>query len=242
MSEKPTIRMELDRKVQRGIWERCLPAGSQITQSFCGRIRLVVEGGTQARPLADHPTSPMRLFVGDEPRCEYTQDVFATFGLLLPEVLDCITRLTHGCTALVFFSGPATHEEMFEMWPFLPFGPKDGLRFYVSEITRDSRIAPLPRVWLCLEYAYEPFRRLLGPDGFDYSYGITIMGMLVREQSVKMYLTRDPRNRSMLEESLTSDELRGWWMCDADFDGITIWHKDYTADELAEHLQAIIAH
>jgi hypothetical protein len=182
----------------------------------------------------------MRVFIGDEPAWQNTQDVFDVFDHLLPEISHCVTRLTRGCTTLVYFSGPATHEEMFSMWPFLPFGPRNDLRFYVSDVSQDSRTVSLLRIWLCLEYVYESFKQLLGREGYEYSYGTTIMGMSGSEESVRKYLNRDPRDKAILEESLKSDDIRCWWPCDADFDGSTIWHKDYAGGDLAKHLASVI--
>ena len=129
---------------------------------------------------------------------------------------------------------------MFELWPYLPFGSHDEARFYVSEVRRDSRADACARVWLGVEYGYEGFRQLAGPEGFEYSYGTTIMGMSVAEASVKEYLSRDPLDENALEESLENPDVRCWWLCDADFEGMTIWHKDLEGNELAKHLESLV--
>jgi hypothetical protein len=179
----------------------------------------------------------MRVFLGSESAWQYAQDTFETFGRLWPEILQVLTELTPGCTGLIFFSGQATREEMFSMWPCLPFGSWDATRYYVSEVCRDSRVAVSPPVWVCVEYIYEEFRRLVGPEGFTYSYGMTIMGISVTEASVKEYLRRDLFDEAVLEMSLRDCDLRSWWLCDADFEGMTIWHKDLTGVELAERIR-----
>jgi len=248
MSQKPTVELSLGRGGRASVWKHFLPADSQVTESFLEPLTVVVEGPTHVGSPPEHPTGPMRVFVGDELGWQDTRDIFDTFSHLLPEILQCVTRLTRGCTTLVYFSGPATHEEMFSMWPLLPFGSRDDVRFYVSDVSRDSRTdvsrdsrtVTLLRIWLCLEYVYESFKRLLGPEGYEYSYGTTIMGMSVSEESVKRYLRRDPRDEGLLEESLRSDDIRCWWLCDADFDGMTIWHKDHAGDELAKYLKTVI--
>lgn len=240
MSQKPTVELSLGRGGRASVWKHFLSADSQVTESFLEPLTVLVEGPTHVGPPPEHPTGPMRVFVGDESGWQDTQDIFDTFSHLLPEILQRVTELTRGCTTLVYFSGPAAHGELIGIWPFLPCGFTDDVRFYVSDVSRDSRTASLPRIWLCLEYVYESFKRLLGPEGYEYSYGTTIMGMSVSEESVTTHLRRDPRDEGILEESLRSDELRCWWLCDADFDGMTIWHKDHAGDELAKHLKTVI--
>jgi len=86
--------------------------------------------------------------------------------------------------------------------------------------------------WLCVEYADEDFQRLAGPGGFEYYYGTTIMGISVAESAVREYLKMPFLQKDVLASALEDSLLRCWWFCDADFEGMSMWHKDYAGESL----------
>lgn len=221
-------------------WRLYLPTGSQATGCFLEPLTLVLKETTHDEAPPECAASLMKVVIGDTPAWQGTRDITCAFGCLWVEVLQAITELTPRSVSLVFFSGLATHEDVFSLWPHLPFGEYDDIRFYVSEVRKDSRVDVAARVWLSVEYAYESFKRLVGLDGYEHSCGTTIMGMSIAEGSATEYLSRDPLDRSTLERSLESQDVRCWWVCDADFDGMTIWHKDYEGDELAKRLERVV--
>jgi len=161
------------------------------------------------------------------------------FAQLWPEVLECIARFGSDVTHLVYFSSPATDEDLYSLWPYMPFGSRDDKRFFVSEAYRDTRTR-LPLGWLCVEYTYDNFKRMAGPDGFGFRYGTTIMGVSVRNAKVDEYLRMDLLGEGILEKALASNDLRCWWFCDADFEGVTIWHKDISGPDLLECLRHVV--
>lgn len=92
-------------------------------------------------------------------------------------------------------------------------------------------------MWLCVEYCYDDFKRMTGPDGFEFTYGTTIMGLSVLEGKVETHLQKDLIDKAVLEETLRNEDIRCWWFCNTDFDGMTVWHKDYTGEDLLNLLK-----
>jgi hypothetical protein len=87
-----------------------------------------------------------------------------------------------------------------------------------------------------VEYAYEDFKRMADPDGYGFPYGTMIMGISVGETKAAEYLRMDFLDKIALEKALGDDQVRCWWFCDTDFEGLTIWHKDFEAAELLHGL------
>jgi len=157
------------------------------------------------------------------------------FRALWPGLLKTIAGTSGETVGLVYFSGMATHSGLFTLWPYMPFGDDgddEDKRFYVSEVCKESRTSIPAPLWLCFEYSHDAFEGLAGLDGFEFTYGNTIMGMFVAESKVAKYLRKDLLDKTLLDEILRDNDLRCWWLCDADFEGMTIWHKDYAGEDL----------
>ena len=123
----------------------------------------------------------------------------------------------------------------------MPFGSKDERRFFVSEACKSARTRNSVWARLCVEYSYEDFKRMVGRDGFGFCYGTTIMGICVSETKVAEYLMLEFLQKHALEKALADADLRCWWFCDADFEGMTMWHKDMSESDMLKRLKSGMA-
>ena len=215
MSDNVVAELHLGRDGLADAWRLYLPAGSRVLERFHDPVSIVLMGDSG---------------------CSVRTAVVDAFTQLWPEALRVVAGLGSGAASLVYFSAPATYEDLYDLWPYMPFERRDDRRFFISEVCRDSRTRIPACGWLCVEYGYESFKRMVGPDGFGFRYGTTIMGVSVSEAEAAQYLRLDVLNKDALERALGDEHLRGWWFCDADFEGMTLWHKDLSAGQLEKCL------
>jgi hypothetical protein len=237
MSENLVVQLRSGRNGLASDWTHYLPKDSRVSEGFREPVSLVVKGAV--RVAGQPPASadyPMKVYVGENPGWGDTGGVIEAFTQLWPEVLQFLGGLGRDAASLVYFSAPATHGELYDLWPYMPFGIGDERRFFVSEVCKSSRARISACGWLCVEYAYENFKRMAGPDGFGFPYGTTIMGISVGEAKAAEYLRMDFLDKNALEKALRDNQVRCWWFCDTDFEGMTIWHKDLEAVELLQGL------
>ena len=218
-------------------WRLFLPHESQIIRRFSELVTIWLRGEIVSGSPPPGPDRATKIFVEDAPKWQDSQAVIDAFALLWPDMLEVIAHATPNTVSLVYFSGPATHDELFSVWPYLPLEFRDDRRFFVSEICKCSRKIGTIRGRICIEYVHDEFKQLAGPEGFSYSYGTTVMGVSVSDARVDAYLKRNLLDKNVLEESLQDDGLRCWWFCDTDFEGMTIWHKDLEAGTLSRLLR-----
>ncbi len=233
MSENLMVELRPGRDGPARAWKYYLPAESRVLEGFCDPVSIIVKRATSAsHPATQEPGCHTTEYLGGSHEWGDVTDVVNAFTQLWPEALQAIAELGSGTASLVYFSAPATYEDLYDLWPYMPFGIEDERRFFVSEVCKSSRTRNSASGWLCVEYAYEDFKRMTGPDGFGFRYGTTIMGISVSEAKVAEYLKMDFLSKNTLELMVRDDHLRGWWFCDADFEGMTVWHKDVPAEQL----------
>lgn len=242
MKEAIIVELRVGRDGPARAWSCYLPRDSRVTEEFYDPVNIVLKGGVMTPglpPENPNPGGPMKIYAGARQAWISTDGLIDTFAQLWPEVLECIAGLGSDVTHLVYFSSPATDEDLYSLWPYMPFGSRDDERFFVSEAYRDTRVR-LPLGWVCVEYAYDNFKRMTRPDGFGFRYGTTIMGVSVSNAKVDEYLRMKFLDQDALEKGLGSSNLRCWWFCDADFEGMTIWHKDISAPDLLARLRHVV--
>ncbi len=219
MGDNLMVEMRLGQDGLAGVWKLYVPAGSCVLEAFHDPVSIVL--------------------VGDSGCSDRTATVDA-FTQLWPEALRVIAELGSGAASLVYFSAPATFEDLYGLWPYMPFGIRDEKRFFVSEVCKNTRTGNSAWGRLCVEFDDASFKRMAGPDGFGFRYGTTIMGVSVREAEVPQYLRLDVLNKDALEGALGNEDLRCWWFCDTDFEGMTLWHKDLSGEELEERFSGAL--
>jgi hydrogenase maturation protease len=241
MSDSLIAELRLGRDGPASAWRYYLPAGSRVLERFHDPVSIVVTGAVRipGQPPEDR-SSRMKVYVSQSPGWVDTGAVVDAFTQLWPEALRAVVGPGTGAVSLVYFSASATHKDLYDLWPYMPFESEDDTRFFVSEVCKDSRTRIPACGWLCVEYDYESFKRMVGPDGFGFRYGTTIMGVSVSEAKAAQYLRLDVLNKDALEKALGDDHLRCWWFCDTDFEGMTLWHKDLSGGQLEECLFAAL--
>lgn len=215
MGDNLLVEMRSGRDGLAGAWRVYLPAGSRVLEGFHDPASIVL--------------------IGDS-GCSDRTAVVDAFTQLWPEALRAVAGLGSETASLVYFSAPATNEDLYDLWPYMPFGIRDQKRFFVSEVCKSSCTRISACGWLCVEFDYESFKRMAGPDGFGFRYGTTIMGVSVREAKVAQYLRLRSLDKDALGGALGDDDVRCWWFCDTDFEGMTLWHKDLSREQLEDHL------
>ncbi|MGE5293333.1 MAG: hypothetical protein ACM3VT_00750 [Solirubrobacterales bacterium] len=237
MTDEVVAELRLGRDGRAGEWRYYLPTDSRATEGFSDPVSIIL------RLIRSHAPEDSEGHTkgdsGGEVVWGNRNAVVDAFTQLWPDVLQHIAGLGHDTVHLVYFSAPATEGELCSLWPYMPFGIKDKKHFFVSEVFRDSH-TPCPSGWLCVEYAYEDFKRMTGPEGFGFPYGTTIMGLSVKRADSDEFLKMDPLDKDVLERALGRKDLRCWWFCDTDFEGMTIWHKDVSGCDLLEQLRPIV--
>jgi hypothetical protein len=213
-----------------------LPADSEAIGLFLEPLTLSIKGVIQSgQPPADVRA---KIFWGEPPRWQDPAPLVEAFAGLWVDVVQSQGELSGGTTGLVYFSGEATHDELFSLWPYLPFGIQDKKRFFVSTMCRDSSRPQPAWGWVCVEYSYRPFKQLARTDAFSYMYGSYVMGIWVRDAQADAHLAVNPLDKNVLEQALKNEAVRGWWFFDSDFEGMTLWHKDVPGEALLRHLKA----
>jgi hypothetical protein len=240
MKDKVVAELRLGRDGRADEWRYYLPKDSRATEGFSDPVSIILKGGvmTPGQP-PKNPDCRMKVYTGEEPGWLDADALVDTFTQLWPDVLQHIVGLGHDTVHFVYFSAPATEGELYSLWPYMPFGIRDDKRFFVSEVCKDSRTR-CASGWLCVEYAYDNFKRMAGPEGFGFPYGTTIMGLSVKKADSDEFLRMDPLDKDVLERALGREELRCWWFCDTDFEGMTIWHKDLSGLDLLEQLRNVL--
>ncbi|MBW7992640.1 MAG: hypothetical protein FVQ84_21850 [Planctomycetes bacterium] len=214
-----------------------LPANSNAIDYFRDTVSIFIKPTIRSESHFKPTSHAMKIFVGDTPKWQDSQPIIDAFGQLWVEILRFVAGLSNTTVELVYFSGQATKSEIFSLWPYLPFDFRNDKRFYLSEVRKLTKTLDTASIWLCVEYFYDDFKRMTGPDGFKYSYGTTIMGISTVEDKVDTYLQKNLLDKSVLKEVIKDKDVRCWWFCDSDFEGMTICHKDYSSDDLLGRLQ-----
>jgi hypothetical protein len=216
-------------------WSLHLPRESESIKLFQNPLTVGVRKDEELRRATRHlgeKGSPQEGHV-----LEDFSAVVDEFARVWPSVLRTIAKISGDSVQLTYFSGLAEEGNLFSLWPHLPFDYRDKRRFFVGEMRKDNPGEGAVPTWVCVEYSHESFKRLADQGAFSYAPGMTVMGLSVAEARVVSHLTKDVFDKNILEKSLRDQGLRCWWFCDSDFEGMTIWHKDYPGDELAKMLQ-----
>lgn len=221
-------------------WKYYLPENSKALEDFRESLSISIKTSIQTVPPPKDSERAMKIFVGDEQKWQDSQSVIDAFIQIWPVILRFIAELSNETVELLYFSGNATHDELFSLWPYLPFEFEDNNRFYVSEISKLKSTQRSVPMWFCVEYSHEFFEQLATPERCELGYGTTIMGISVADAEVEKYLQKDLIDKSVLEEILQEKYLRCWWLCDPDFEGMTIWHKDYSGKDMLGNLRSLI--
>lgn len=206
MSENEVVELRLGRDGRASAWKILLPAGSRATEQFHDPVSIIIKGGvtTLGQP-PQSPEHPMSVYVGEKQAWVDTTAVVEAFVRLWPEALRSIAELSANTASLVYFAATATRDDLYSLWPYMPLGPDDERRYFVSETCKNSHTRVPACGWVCVEYAYEDFKRMVGPEGFGFRYGTTIMGILVHEAKAAEYLCLDFLDKNALELALTGD-------------------------------------
>jgi len=234
--KKPSIELHVGRDGRAGEWTHYLPPDSRAIERFREPVTIVIKGPVIPGPHPETPDRAAKVFVAGAPRWQDAQTLIDTFAQLWPDTLQLIAEMSAGTVGLVYFAGPAAPGELLSLWSCMP----DNGRFFIGEMCKDARGRNLPWGRVCIEYTSEDFKQVAGPDGFDCAYGTYVMGVSIPEFKVASYLRNDLFDKTTLDRSLEDEDLRCWWFCDSDFEGMTIWHKDFSGDELSSRLQEVI--
>jgi hypothetical protein len=208
-------------KVSVGKWYEkvmadLLPAGSQVISAFAGpALDLLVRCPEDT---------------GEE--LWFTMEVFRQVWV---SVLTKLKELSRSSTLLVYFRGPVIDEGLLSIFPYLSIENKHRSRFFVPELCKDTRSRSPITGRVCLEFYPEDFAELAAPSGFRFFPGTQVMGVAVSEEHVKSAISDDVFEKAILERLLARADC--WWVADGDFEGMTILHRDYPADELVQRLQ-----
>lgn len=235
-----SIELHVGRDGRASEWTHYLPPASQAMEQFREPVSIVIRGPVIPGPPPEDSDRAMKVFVGGTPTWQDSQTLIDTFGQLWADILQVLTDVSGKTVQSVYFAGPATHGRLFSFWPCLPSGLTNDRRFFVAEMCKDSQARTSPWGRVCVEYAYEDFKQLAGSEGFDFPYGTYVMGMSIAESKVAAYLRNDVFDKNVLERALKDGDLRCWWFCDSDFEGMTIWHKDHSGDDLSKRLREVI--
>jgi len=218
-------------------WRNYLPADSQVLTDFKEPLSIFIKAPKQAgRPPKDMGRA-MKIFVDNSQRWQDSQAMIDAFIKIWPNLLRFVAGLSKETVEFLYFSGQATQDGLFSLWPHLPFEFGKKNRFFVSEVSKLERTHHSVPTWFCVEYSHDFFKKLANSKRCQFSYGTTIMGISVNEPAVDKCLQKDFINKTLLEDTLKESYLRCWWLCDPDLEGITIWHKDYSGNDLLEDLQ-----
>jgi len=217
-----------------------LEENSKVKEYFRDPMSIFIKGAIRSEQPPKEPWHAMKMFVGDTPKWQDSQAIIDAFGHLWVEVLHFVAGLSPAIVELAYFSGQATESELFSLWPYMPFEFGNDTRFYISEVRKITKTPNSASMWLCVEYSYDDFKRMISPEGFQYQYGTTIMGISVVEDKVDTYLQKNLLNKAVLKEVIMDKDVRCWWFCDSDFEGMTICHKDYSSNDLLGRLQDVI--
>ena len=221
-------------------WKYYLPANSNAIMDFMEPLSISIKSPIQKGPLPKDTGRAMKIFVDNGKRWQDSQELINAFMQLWPSILKLIAGLSKETVDLVYFSGQATQTELLSLWPFLPFEFGNNNRFFVSEIRKLNRTHNSVPIWFCVEYSHDFFTKLTCSEECQFSYGTTVMGMSVVEPQVDSYLQKDLIDKTILENVLREKFLRCWWLCDPDFEGMIIWHKDYSGKDLMKNLIDVV--
>jgi hypothetical protein len=242
MSENLVVELRLGDTGQASDWKHYLPVDSRVLEGFHDPVSIILKGEAMTPgPPPENSVCRMKVYVGENPGWLNTDAFVDAFTQLWPDALQSVAGLDSEAANLVYFGAPATDDELYSLWPYLPLKMGDDRRFFLSEVCKNSRTRNSAWGQVCVEYAYEDFKRMVGPNGFGFPYGTTIMGISVSEAKAAPYLRMDFLNKDALETALRDDHLRCWWFCDADFDSMTIWHKDASGPDLLKRLQDVLS-
>jgi hypothetical protein len=237
------IELRVGKSPRIGEWNYYLHSSSQAIVSFRNPLEIFVRGlekQVQHLPLPNTIKTPVKVFVGEQ--CGW-QDSSATMNIFCNiwlKVLDFLANLSDRTVSLVYFVGAATHSALISVIPCLPLRDKDDRRFFISEMCKVHRTTKPALMWICTEYARDDFKRLVEPDGFEYNYGTIVMGITVTEKKVEGLMRKYVLDKNTLEQILTDEGVQCWWICDSDFEGMTVWHKHHLGEELGQHLKGQI--
>jgi hypothetical protein len=182
--------------------------------------------------------APLEIFVRNaENLGEDMSEVIPVFCEIWPEVLKVLADLSEKGVLLIYFAGLATDFDLITVIPFLPVSDDDNERFFISEVCKDSTTRIPVQMRLCVEYSYKNFKRMVGPNGFQYFSGTTIMGLVTTNKMVRKLLRANVRNKNLLAEFINKEDVFCWWICGDDLDRLVIRHKSYSGLELAQLLQ-----
>jgi len=219
-------------------WKYYLHLSSKAIVSFQNPLEIFVRGLEKKDcPLPDTIESHVKVFVGEQHMWQDADVTMNIFRSIWPEVLEFLANLSERVVLLVYFVGAATHSALISVLPYLPLGDEDDRRFFISEAYKTHRTTTPTSMWICMEYSYDEFKRLAAPEGFKYNYGTTIMGLIAAEEKADSILRKYVLNKDTLEQILIDANVQCWWVCDSDFEGMTIWHKHYPGEKLGQQLQ-----
>ncbi len=234
---KLSVKLALGVGGQAANWKNYLPTDSKVLMSFKEPLSISIKAPIQAGPLPKDMGRATKIFVDNSHRWQDSQAMIDAFIKIWPNLLRFIAGLSKETVELLNFSGEATQHELFSLWPYLPFEFGKKNRFFVSEIRKLEKTENAASVWLCVEYSHDYFKKIANSKRCQFSYGTTIMGISVIEPAVDICLQKDLINKTILEDTLKESYLRCWWLCDPDFEGMTIWHKDCSGNDLLADLQ-----
>ena len=218
-------------------WRYLLPTDSQVLERFLEPANIVVKRATVAHgQLPKDAGSHVETCAREDSPWGNREPFVNALTRLWPAVLWFISGLSRETTDLAYFSAQATRDCLYSLWSCMPFAHEDDSRFFVSEAIKDSRTRVPACAWVSVEYSYERFKSIVESDGFDFHYGAAVMGISVANSRVPDYLRMPFLRKDSLERGLEDADLRCWWFCEPDFEGMTIWHKDFTGPQLLERL------
>ena len=185
-----------------------------------------------------HLKAPLEILVRDYGSLgEDMSEVIPVFCRIWPEVLEFLASLSKKSVSLIYFAGLATDFDLITVIPFLPLTDDEDKRFFTSEVCKDAVTKNPAQMRICVEYSYDSFKKMTGPDGFEHFSGTIIMGLVTTEGMVKELLRINVNDKDLLERVVKNEQVFCWWICGDDLNRLTIWHKSYSGMELASRLQ-----
>lgn len=232
------IELRVGKNPMIGEWNYYLHPSSRAIVSFQNPLQILVHQlETKDGPLPDTTETHAKVFVGEQCKWQDSDVTINIFRSIWPKVLEFLASFSELSVLLVYFAGLATHSDLISVIPYLPLSNEDNRRFFISEVWKTCRTKNPAFMWIGMEYSSDEFKRLAGTDGFEYNYGTTVMGVIVTEEKVESLLRKYVLDKDTLEQMLTDVGVQCWWVCDSDFEGMTIWHKHFPGEELGKQIR-----
>lgn len=179
-----------------------------------------------------------RVYVDGSERIENTDRLIDRMRALLPSFCNCLSEgFAESCFQLVYVANISAYDAtILYFLESLDIGKLTD--YFISDIQKITNVkqehARLSFAWPQNKNISDLSFSCLGNSCFPGD--LIIVGLLLEKsvcpEVLKNVMRTDILNKAELEELLGREIVKAFWMCDTDFDRISIWHKEFSGESL----------